>query len=57
MKIKNSKDENAWLLIKHKDQFAVEEDYDAEEHTLKTSKVTAYLEEKESKKKILPPKV
>lgn len=51
VKIKNSKDENAWLLIKHKDQYAVSEDYDAEEHTLKTSKVTAYLEEKESKKK------
>ena len=51
VKIKNSKDENAWLLIKHKDKFAVSEDYDAEEHTLKTSKVTAYLEEKESKKK------
>lgn len=51
VKIKNSKDENAWLLIKHKDQFAVDEDYDAEDHTLKTSKVTAYLEEKESKKK------
>lgn len=51
VKIKNSKDENAWLLIKHNDQFAVDEDYDAEDHTLKTSKVTAYLEEKESKKK------
>ncbi len=51
VKIKNSKDENAWLLIKHKDQFAVNEDYNAEDHTLKTSKVTAYLEEKESKKK------
>jgi len=51
VKIKNSKDENAWLLIKHKDKYAVEEDYDAEDHTLKTSKVTAYLEEKESKKK------
>ena len=51
VKIKNSKDENAWLLIKHKDKYAVSEDYDAEDHTLKTSKVTAYLEEKESKKK------
>ena len=51
VKIKSSKDENAWLLIKHKDKYAVEEDYDAEDHTLKTSKVTAYLEEKEGKKK------
>ena len=57
VKIKNSKDENAWLLMKHKYKFDVSEDYNAEEHTLKTSKVTAYIEEKESKKKILPPKV
>jgi len=51
VKIKNSKDENAWLLIKHKDKYAVGEDYDAEEHTAKNSKVTAYLKEKSSKKK------
>ncbi|WP_312762070.1 DNA polymerase ligase N-terminal domain-containing protein [Epilithonimonas sp.] len=57
VKIKNSKDENAWLLIKHKDQFAVDEDYDAEEYTLKNSKVTAYLEEKEGKKKMTRQKV
>jgi len=56
VKIKNPKDDNAWLLIKHKDKYAVDEDYDAEEHTLKTSKVTAYLEKKESKKKITHPK-
>ncbi|KIC62700.1 DNA ligase D [Chryseobacterium taiwanense] len=51
VKIKNSTEENAWLLIKHKDRYAVEEDYDAEEHTSKKSKVTAYLQEKSSKKK------
>src|SRR5690606_6829427 len=56
VKIKNSKEENAWLLIKHKDKYAVEEDYDAEEHTAKNSKVTAYLKEKSSKKKMIPPK-
>ncbi|OCA77301.1 3'-phosphoesterase [Chryseobacterium artocarpi] len=56
VKIKNSTDENAWLLIKHKDRYAVAEDYDAEEHTSKNSKVTAYLQEKSSKKKIIPPK-
>jgi bifunctional non-homologous end joining protein LigD len=38
------------LLIKHKDRYAVDEDYDAEEHTSKNSKVTAYLQEKSSKK-------
>ncbi|MDN5627097.1 MAG: 3'-phosphoesterase, partial [Weeksellaceae bacterium] len=56
VKIKNSKEGNAWLLIKHKDQYAVEEDYNAEDHTAKNSKVTAYLEEKDGKKKITKPK-
>ena len=51
VKIKNPQEDNAWLLIKHKDAFAVSEDYNAEEHTSKNSKVTAYLEGKDSKKK------
>ena len=50
VKIKNSQDENAWLLIKHKDKYAVSDDYDAEEHTSKNSKVSAYLNEKRKKK-------
>lgn len=50
VKIKNPKDDNAWLLIKHKDKFAVQEAYDAEEHTAKNSKVTAYLASKKSGK-------
>ncbi|MNY55478.1 hypothetical protein D3C86_1914610 [compost metagenome] len=57
VKIKNPQEDNAWLLIKHKDDFAVSDDYNAEEHTSKNSKVTAYLEGKDSKKKIPPPKV
>jgi len=52
VKIKNPKDNNAWLLIKHKDKYAVSEEYDAEKHTAKTSKVSAYL----NKKKILQKK-
>src|SRR5690625_2501486 len=52
VKIKNPKDDNAWLLIKHKDKYAVSEEYDAEKHTAKTSKVSAYL----NKKKILQKK-
>lgn len=56
VKIKNPKEDNAWLLIKHKDDFAVSEEYNAEEHTSKNSKVTAYLEEKDGKKKTPPPK-
>lgn len=51
VKIKNPMEDNAWLLIKHKDDFAVSEDYDAEAHTAKNSKVTAYLTGKDSKKK------
>lgn len=49
VKIKNSKEDNAWLLIKHKDNFSVSEDYNAEEHTSKNSKVTAYLKDKNRK--------
>jgi DNA ligase D, 3''-phosphoesterase domain len=48
VKMKNSED-NAWLLIKHKDEFA-ESDYDAEESTSPKSLVTKFLEEKKSLK-------
>ena len=50
VKIKSSKDENAWLLIKHNDDYAVAEEYNAEDHTSKTSKVTALLNQKSKKK-------
>jgi len=49
VKMKNAEN-NAWLLIKHKDEFA-EENYDAEENTSKNSAVTKFLEEKKSLKK------
>lgn len=48
VKMKNT-EENSWLLIKHKDNFA-ESDYDAEENTAKDSQVTKFLEEKKSLK-------
>ena len=48
VKMKNSED-NAWLLIKHKDEFA-ESPYDAEENTAAKSLVTKFLEEKKSPK-------
>jgi len=48
VKMKNAEN-NAWLLIKHKDEFA-EESYDAEENTSKNSAVTKFLEEKKSLK-------
>jgi bifunctional non-homologous end joining protein LigD len=37
------KQENAWLLIKHKDEFAVEEDYNSEEQTPKNSPINKWL--------------
>lgn len=48
VKMKNAEN-NAWLLIKHKDKFATEK-YDAEENTAKNSQVTKFLEEKKSLK-------
>ncbi|MCT2562371.1 DNA polymerase ligase N-terminal domain-containing protein [Chryseobacterium herbae] len=48
VKMKNS-EENAWLLIKHKDQFE-ESPYDVEENTSPKSLVTKFLEEKKSLK-------
>ena len=48
VKMKNAEN-NAWLLIKHKDNF-IEEPYDAEENTSSKSLVTKFLEEKKSLK-------
>jgi len=48
VKMKNSEG-NAWLLIKHKDEYA-EEHYDAEEHISSKSEVSKFLEEKKSLK-------
>ncbi|MDR6922137.1 MULTISPECIES: DNA polymerase ligase N-terminal domain-containing protein [Chryseobacterium] len=48
VKMKNTED-NAWLLIKHKDEFA-ESSYDAEDNTSPKSLVTKFLEEKKSLK-------
>ncbi len=46
VKMKNAEN-NAWLLIKHKDKFA-KAPYDAEENTANNSLVTKYLQEKKS---------
>ena len=48
VKMKNT-DNNAWLLIKHKDKFAKDE-YDAEENVSPKSLVSKFLEEKKSPK-------
>lgn len=49
VKIKSS-DDNAWLLIKHRDEYAVDRVYDAEKLTEKLSKVTAAVKAKAAKK-------
>ncbi|WP_027377854.1 DNA ligase D [Kaistella palustris] len=56
VKIKNSDDGNPWLLIKHRDNYAVD-DYDAEAETDPNSKVSEYLIQKKSKKKSNSPVV
>lgn len=50
------KEDNSWLLIKHRDDFAVDEAYNSEEHTKKNSPINKWLEEnkKSSKKKSGP---
>ena len=46
VKLKSADNENAWLLIKHKDAFAVSEQYDAESYTPEDSKVTVHAEKR-----------
>ena len=46
VKLKSGDSENAWLLIKHKDEFAVSGSYDAESYTAEDSKVTAHAEKR-----------
>ena len=43
VKLKNGKQENAWLLIKHKDKHSVTEVYNSEEQTLKNSPINKWL--------------
>lgn len=46
-----AREENAWLLIKHKDNYAVEEDYDSEADTAKDSPINLWLSENRQRKK------
>lgn len=53
------KQENAWLLIKHKDKYSVTEPYNSEEQTLKTSPINKWLAQNKKdvpKKKMKVPK-
>lgn len=47
------KEDNSWLLIKHRDDFAMDEEYNSEEQTKKNSPINKWLAEnkKPSKKK------
>lgn len=40
--------ENSWLLIKHRDKYAVDEPYNSEEHTEADSPINKYLKEKKT---------
>ena len=46
------KEDNSWLLIKHRDEFAIDEDYNSEAYTKKSSPINKWLSEnnKPSKK-------
>lgn len=44
-------DENNWLLIKHRDKFATDEEYNSEEHTPKSSPINKEIAAKRAKKK------
>lgn len=53
---KADKDDNSWLLIKHRDEYATDEEYDSEEHTPKNSPINKWLAENKSGKKKAPQK-
>jgi bifunctional non-homologous end joining protein LigD len=46
VRMHTAKEENTWLLIKHNDEFAVKEKYDAENETSSDSKVTKLAKKK-----------
>lgn len=50
------KEENSWLLIKHKDAYAVTEEYNSELLTPKNSPINKWLQENKSGKTIASPK-
>ena len=45
VKLKNNED-NSWLLIKHRDKYAVDTDYNSEDHTTKNSPINKALAKK-----------
>lgn len=54
VKLKNSDEKNSWLLIKHRDEYAVDSSYDSEKETEKDSPINKWLlENKKNVKKKL----
>jgi bifunctional non-homologous end joining protein LigD len=50
VRLKNA-ESNSWLLIKHRDKYAVDEGYSSEDDTPKNSPINKYLAEKKAVKK------
>jgi bifunctional non-homologous end joining protein LigD len=50
-----AKEDNAWLLIKHKDEYAVSTDYDSEKETATGSPINKWLAENAMPKKKVQP--
>ena len=48
---KGEKEDNSWLLIKHRDEYATDEEYDSEEETPKNSPINKWLVENKNGKK------
>lgn len=55
VKMKNAEG-NAWLLIKHRDEFAVEDEYNAEVFTPKSSRINKWLQQQGKPVPALPGK-
>ena len=51
VQLKNSEKDNNWLLIKHRDDFAVDDEYDSEKETAKNSPINKWLSENKDFKK------
>lgn len=56
VKLKNAEKGNEWLLIKHRDKYAVDQPYDSEEETLKNSPINKWLAENKKPLKKKPVK-
>ncbi|MFT3909787.1 MAG: DNA polymerase ligase N-terminal domain-containing protein [Ferruginibacter sp.] len=56
VRLKNAEKGNEWLLIKHRDNYAVDKAYDSEKETLKTSPINKWLAANKTTKKTVKKK-